>query len=117
VLFASKPSASERHLVAGDVIDRPVRSLAKAVSWRITGSIDTIFLSWLFTGDLSIAAAIGLTEVLTKMVLYYLHERVWNRIPLGRAPSSRAVTGSEVDEAAASSTREIKQVSNVVQAG
>ena len=64
--------------------DRPIRSLAKAISWRVTGSIDTILLSWFFTGDLSTAAAIGLTEVITKMVLYYLHERIWNRITLGR---------------------------------
>jgi uncharacterized membrane protein len=64
--------------------DRPIRSLAKAFSWRVTGSIDTTLLSWFFTGDLTIAAAIGLTEVVTKMVLYYLHERVWNRIALGR---------------------------------
>ncbi|MBT3054203.1 MAG: DUF2061 domain-containing protein [Candidatus Thiodiazotropha sp. (ex Codakia orbicularis)] len=64
--------------------DRPIRSLAKAVSWRVTGSIDTILLSWFFTGSLTTAAAIGLTEVVTKMVLYYLHERIWNRIPLGR---------------------------------
>jgi uncharacterized membrane protein len=65
--------------------DRPIRSLAKAISWRVTGSIDTILLSWLFTGNLTTAAAIGLTEVATKMVLYYLHERAWNRIPLGRS--------------------------------
>ncbi len=69
--------------------DRPVRSLAKAVSWRVTGSIDTMLLSWLFTGDMAIAAAIGLTEVLTKMVLYYLHERLWNRIPLGRGAAAK----------------------------
>ncbi|PVV10783.1 MAG: hypothetical protein B6D77_07800 [gamma proteobacterium symbiont of Ctena orbiculata] len=65
--------------------DRPIRSLAKAISWRVTGSIDTILLSWFFTGSLSTAAAIGLTEVVTKMVLYYLHERAWNRISLGRS--------------------------------
>ncbi len=73
-----QPSATE-------VSERPLRSLAKAVSWRLTGSIDTMLLSWFFTGDLRVAAAIGLTEVVTKMVLYYLHERAWNRIPLGRA--------------------------------
>ncbi|MCU7839882.1 MAG: DUF2061 domain-containing protein [Candidatus Thiodiazotropha sp. (ex Troendleina suluensis)] len=66
------------------LVEKPVRSLVKALSWRVTGSIDTILLSWLFTGDLTIAAAIGLTEVMTKMVLYYLHERAWNRISLGR---------------------------------
>lgn len=65
--------------------DRPIRSLAKAISWRVTGSLDTMLLSWFFTKSLTIAAAIGLTEVVTKMVLYYLHERVWNRISLGRA--------------------------------
>ena len=70
--------------------DSPVRSLAKAISWRVTGSIDTMVLSWLFTGDLTIAAAIGLTEVATKMVLYYLHERVWNRINLGRVDSAQS---------------------------
>ncbi len=65
--------------------ERPIRSLAKAISWRVTGSLDTLLLSWLFTGDMAVAAAIGLTEVLTKTVLYYLHERTWNRLPLGRA--------------------------------
>lgn len=72
--------------------ERPLRSVAKAVSWRITGSLDTLLLSWLLTGDLRIAAAIGLTEVVTKTVLYYLHERAWNRVPLGRetgAPDAR----------------------------
>ena len=71
--------------------DRPIRSLAKAVSWRVTGSIDTILLSWFFTGSLSTAAAIGLTEVVTKMELYYLHERVWNRIPLGRGEAGLCI--------------------------
>jgi uncharacterized membrane protein len=69
--------------------ERPVRSLVKALSWRVAGSLDTMLLSWFFTGDLTIAAAIGSTEIVTKMVLYYLHERAWNRIPLGRTECSR----------------------------
>ena len=56
------------------------RSLAKAVSWRILGSIDTFLLSWLFTSSIKAAGAIALSEVLTKMVLYYLHERAWSGI-------------------------------------
>lgn len=64
--------------------ERPIRSLVKAISWRVTGTIDTIMLSWLFTGNISTAISIGLTEVLTKMFLYYAHERLWNRIHLGR---------------------------------
>lgn len=59
------------------------RSLAKAVSWRILGSIDTFLLSWLFTSSVKAAGAIALSEVLTKMVLYYLHERAWSGIGWG----------------------------------
>lgn len=59
------------------------RSLMKAVSWRILGSVDTFLLSWLFTGSLRAAGAIATTEVLTKMVLYYLHERAWSGIKWG----------------------------------
>lgn len=64
--------------------EKPIRSIAKAISWRVTGTIDTIILSWLFTGSIGTALSIGFTEVATKMLLYYVHERVWNRIALGR---------------------------------
>lgn len=64
--------------------DRPIRSLAKAISWRITGTLDTVILSFIFTQRLSLALAIGMTEVFTKMVLYYLHERAWNRVRIWR---------------------------------
>lgn len=61
-----------------------VRSLAKAVSWRITGSIDTFVVSWLITGQALLASGIAFTELLTKVVLYWFHERVWNRIEWGK---------------------------------
>lgn len=53
------------------------RHLAKALSWRIVGTIDTFLLAWLFTGSLEIGALVGGTEVITKTFLYYIHERVW----------------------------------------
>jgi uncharacterized membrane protein len=59
------------------------RSLAKAVSWRVLGSIDTFLLSWLFTRSAKAAGAIAITEVLTKMVLYYFHERAWSSVGWG----------------------------------
>ncbi|MCP4429482.1 MAG: DUF2061 domain-containing protein [Gammaproteobacteria bacterium] len=65
------------------VREKPLRSLLKAISWRITGSLDTILLCWLFTQNVNTALAIGLTEVLTKMLLYYFHERVWSRVRIG----------------------------------
>nr|WP_299386105.1 DUF2061 domain-containing protein [Allomuricauda sp.] len=53
------------------------RHLAKTITWRIVGTLDTIVLSWIITGNPFTGLKIGLAELLTKMVLYYLHERVW----------------------------------------
>ncbi len=53
------------------------RHIAKTVSWRIVGTIDTFILSWLITGSWKIGLSIGGVEVLTKMVLYFFHERIW----------------------------------------
>ncbi|AZN95868.1 DUF2061 domain-containing protein [Mesorhizobium sp. M9A.F.Ca.ET.002.03.1.2] len=65
-------------------MDTHSRSFAKALSWRVTGTIDTIIISLVVTGSIKLAAAIGLTEVITKSLLYYLHERAWLKIPYGR---------------------------------
>lgn len=64
--------------------DKHYRSIVKAVSWRATGTIDTILISWLITGKLSFAFSIGFVELFTKVFLYYVHERIWERISLGR---------------------------------
>jgi uncharacterized membrane protein len=53
------------------------RHLAKTITWRILGSIDTMIISWFITGNLKMGLAIGGVEVLTKMILYFLHERAW----------------------------------------
>jgi uncharacterized membrane protein len=61
-----------------------VRSLIKAVSWRFVGSLDTFILSMIFTGNAKYAVSIATAEALTKIALYYGHERVWRRVPWGR---------------------------------
>jgi len=53
------------------------RHIAKTITWRIVGTLDTMTIAWLVTGSLSAGAAIGGIEVITKMFLYYGHERVW----------------------------------------
>jgi uncharacterized membrane protein len=60
------------------------RSILKAVSWRITGSIDTFIISLIITGKPFIALSISGIEVFTKITLFYLHERVWNKVKFGR---------------------------------
>ena len=66
------------------MLDTHSRSFAKALSWRATGTIDTLIISLVVTGSIKLAATIGLTEVVTKSLLYYLHERAWLKIPHGR---------------------------------
>jgi len=66
------------------MIDKPWRSFAKSVSWRITGTLDTMLICWLITGKLKWALSIGVVEVFTKMTLYYFHERIWNKTNVGR---------------------------------
>jgi len=60
------------------------RHLAKTITWRIVGTIDTVLLSWLITGNPLTGLKIGFAEVFTKMILYYLHERVWFKINLSK---------------------------------
>lgn len=59
------------------------RTTLKTVSWRTLASLDTIVLAWLYTGNIATAVSIGGLEVFTKMLLYFLHERVWARLPFG----------------------------------
>lgn len=69
---------------SGPVIEKHYRSLLKAICWRATGTLDTIVISFLVTGKIKLAVSIGFVEVFTKIGLFYLHERLWNNIPLGR---------------------------------
>lgn len=64
--------------------DKHYRSLVKAVSWRLTGSVDTLVISYLITGKLKWALTISGVELFTKIGLYYVHERIWENLSFGR---------------------------------
>ena len=53
------------------------RHIAKTISWRLIGTLDTIAISYFVTGSLITGLSIGASELISKMVLYYLHERLW----------------------------------------
>jgi len=60
------------------------RHLAKAISWRIIGSLDSLVIAWLVTGSFEIGAILGGAKLFTATILYYAHERVWyNHIKFG----------------------------------
>jgi uncharacterized membrane protein len=71
---ASPPRAAESHL----------RSFAKALAWRATGSINTFLVTLLITGSSVFASSLAAAEIATKIAIYYGHERIWALIPWGR---------------------------------
>lgn len=72
--------------------EKSARIFLKATTWRIVGTADTIFLSWLFTGQIESALKIGFTEVFTKIMLFYLHEKfLWSRLRFGQKYSAEGV--------------------------
>ena len=56
------------------------RTLVKTMTWRVTASLTTFLIAWILTGDLLIGVSIGSIEAITKIFLYYYHERIWNSI-------------------------------------
>ena len=62
-----------------------VRSLAKAVSYRILGSGTTVVVAYLVTGDVALSGAVGVGDLILKTAAYYVHERIWANIAWGRS--------------------------------
>lgn len=65
-------------------MEKPVRSLMKAVSWRVVATLTTIILVFIFTGNIIISGGVGFAEFFVKIAVYYLHERFWNLLDFGR---------------------------------
>ena len=73
----------ERFWFKSTVSDSAKRHIYKTFSWRFIGTSDTIIIGWLISGDPFIGLQIGFAEVITKMVLYFLHEKVWYKLNFG----------------------------------
>ena len=69
--------------------DKHYRSLVKAVSWRLTGSVDTAIITWLITHQSKFALMVSGVELFTKIGLYYAHERVWEKLSFGRVKEAK----------------------------
>ena len=67
----------------GHVLESRKRHIAKTLTWRFIGTMDTMILAWLISGDPIMGLKIGFAEIITKMLLYYFHERVWYKIDFG----------------------------------
>ena len=59
------------------------RHILKTITWRVIGTLDTMLLGWIITGSIVTGLKISSVELITKMVLYYFHERAWYRFNFG----------------------------------
>jgi len=65
-------------------MERPIRSLLKSISWRIIATLTTTLLVFAFTQNFVISVGVGGIEFFLKIAIYYMHERIWNRVNFGR---------------------------------
>ena len=84
VIDINNPSGEEVSKGTEQPAEKVKRSLAKTISWRVIGTLDTLILSWIIIGEVKTAAAIASVEFVSKMILYFFHERAWNNIKWGR---------------------------------
>ena len=73
----------ERFWFKSSVSNSDKRHILKTFSWRFIGTADTITIGWLISGDPFIGMQVGFAEVITKMILYYIHEKVWHKFNFG----------------------------------
>ena len=64
--------------------DKHIRSITKGLSWRVFATLTTMILVFAFTGKLALAVGVGALEVITKLLIYYAHERTWDKINWGK---------------------------------
>ena len=81
MLVKSKEKSTYKEDAANE---KPIRSVAKALSWRVVGTLDTLVVSYILTGRISLAASIASVDFITKLILYFFHERIWNAIKWGK---------------------------------
>jgi adenylylsulfate kinase len=65
------------------VFDNKIRSVYKSITWRILATFTTVTLVFVFTNESQLALNIGVLEIVSKMFLYFLHERMWNHVNFG----------------------------------
>lgn len=69
------------------------RSVAKGISWRLGGTLCTVVIAWLLTGSARAGVAIGVVDFIIKVVMYYIHERIWQRVGWGRTDGMIEIGG------------------------
>ena len=65
-------------------MERRLRTISKTITWRILATITTIVIIYLFEHNIKLSLSLGISLNVVKALIYYVHERVWNRISFGK---------------------------------
>ena len=65
-------------------MDTHLRSILKASTYRATGTIVTSGIALLLLGQIELAVKIGILDTLLKILVYYAHERMWEKVNIGK---------------------------------
>lgn len=79
-------------------MEKPVRSIAKALSWQATGLVTMTVLAWCVTGDLAASGGLALLAAFVGFLMFIVHERVWARISWGRSTETGAANPPKAPE-------------------
>ena len=82
IIFSKK--AQSRGFEEDKNSEKPLRSVLKALSWRVVGTLDTLLVSYFLIGEIALATSIASVDFITKLVLYFFNERIWNKINWGK---------------------------------
>lgn len=82
IIFSKK--ATSKGFEEDRYSEKPLRSILKALSWRVIGTLDTLVVSYMLTGKIALATSIASVDFLTKLLLYFFHERIWNSVKWGK---------------------------------
>jgi uncharacterized membrane protein len=80
---AEQSNMSDDTAIADELRESRLRSILKAVTYRVTGTLTTAAITFIVTGEILTAFAVGVIEPFFKIVIYYLHERIWQQVPRG----------------------------------
>lgn len=82
---------ARRNILSSEIAvkDNRKRSILKTLSWRVTATLTTMLIAYFIIGDYKSALQIGSIEVFAKMLLYYFHERTWDKVTFGRTSSKK----------------------------
>ncbi|MFW6231166.1 MAG: DUF2061 domain-containing protein [Nanoarchaeota archaeon] len=61
------------------------RTLAKAITFRIVATLATVLIIFFFTEEMTLSFGIGIVDFVSKLFVYYVHERAWEKVGWGKS--------------------------------